>query len=418
MTEQNVAAGDHPISFADPSIQQCPFHAYETLRDEAPVYRDPLTGNYVLTRYEDIRKAVLNPAQLSNKTGIIMTREGEGAKLSDQMFAERGWPMVDTLVTNDPPTHRLYRSLVDKAFAPSKITAMEGRIAEIADGLIDAFIDKPEIDFLADFAVELPMTVIAEQLGVAASDMDRFKRWSDCGVEGTSPVLTPERELVVAEALIELQNYMAARAEHFLREPDESKLLSRLVHAEIDGRRLDMAELLSIVQQLLVAGNETTTAALAAGMKLMIDDPSLPDRLRREPDRMRTFVEETLRILAPIQALFRRTKCPIAIGGVEIPEGAIVEVRYGSGNLDPRVYERPDEVDLGRTNANTHLTFGSGIHLCIGNQLARGELRVGFSRLIQRLGDFRATRGADSYAYTSVYISYGLTQLWMGFDRR
>ena len=405
------------ISFVDPEVQQCPFWAYDKLRREQPVYVDPKTGNYVLTRYEDIRKVALNPKLFSNRTGLVQNREG-GSEVARRMFEENGWLPLDTLVSNDPPTHKIYRSLVDKAFTPTKIIALEPRIAEICEQLIDDFIDREEIDFVQEFAIKLPMMMIAEQLGVAAEDMDIFKLWSDLSVESVSPVLSPEREIATAEGIIALQNYMAQRIEHYRHHPDDSKLLSRLVDAEVDGRHLNMRELMSILQQLLVAGNETTTASLAAGMKLLIDEPSLLARLHDDPARIPAFVEEALRLLAPVQALFRRALADTEIGGVAIPQGSMVEIRWGSANRDPAIYDDGDRFDLDRRNANSHLAFGTGIHLCIGNQLARGELRVAFARLIQRLDNMRLTRGENSLAYTPLFISYGITQLWMAFDQR
>ena len=406
-----------PISFADRQIQQCPFTAYDRLRREQPVYIDPKTGNYVLTRYEHVRKVALNPKLFSNRTGLIQNREG-GSQAVRQMFEQEGWLPLDTLVSNDPPTHKLYRSLVDKAFTPAKIMALEPRIAEICDELIEDFIGKEEIDFVQAFAIRLPMMMIAEQLGVAAEDMDIFKRWSDLSVESTNPILPPDREMATAQGIIALQNYMAGRIGHYREHPDDSKLLSRLVHAEVDGRHLEMRELMSIFQQLLVAGNETTTAALAGGMKLLIENPPILARLHREPALIPTFVEETLRLLAPVQALFRRVLSDTEIDGVTIPEGSMLEIRWGAANRDPAVYEQGDRIDLDRPNANSHLAFGTGIHICIGNQLARGELRVAFARLLDRLGNLCLSRGEGSLAYTPLFISYGVTQLWMSFDRR
>lgn len=406
------------ISFYDPEVQQCPFPFYDKLRVEAPVHIDPKTGNHVLTRYEDVRKVILNPKVFSNKTGLLQTRDTPTTAETNAMFEKDGWLPLDTLVSNDPPSHKLYRTLVDKAFAAPKITALEARIAEICDELIGTFIDRDEIDFVSEFAVKLPMTMIAEQLGVPAADMEKFKEWSDLGVESTSPILTPEREIATTRGVIELQNYMAEKAQGFIAEPDDTKLLSRLVHAEVDGQRLETRALMSIMQQLLVAGNETTTAAIAAGMKLLIEQPDLVDQLRTDPVRMRTFVEETLRLMSPVQALFRKVMVDTEIAGVAIPAGAMVEIRYGAANLDPMVFANPASLDLDRANANAHMAFGTGIHLCIGNQLARGELRVAFARLIEHFANFRATRGNDSYTYSPTFVTFAISQLWMSFDRR
>jgi cytochrome P450 len=306
--------------------------------------------------------------------------------------------------------------LVDKAFAFSKVEPLEQRMQQIVDGLLDALIDKPEVEFLAAFAIKLPMIVIAEQLSVAPEDMDRFKLWSDLSVESMDPTLTPEREIEVVTELTAMQRYLAAAIERLRQTPDDS-LLSHLVHVEFDGDRLDMAALQNILQQLLVAGNETTTMALAAGVKLLIDTPELAETLRRSPELVPAFVEETLRIMAPIQTLFRRVTEAIEINGTPIPAGALVEVRFGAANRDPLTYPNPNQVDLARANASSHLAFGAGPHLCIGNQLARAELRVAFRSILSRMDNIRLSRGEASCAYTPLYISHGLTTLWIAFDR-
>ena len=414
MTEAKEAT-QAPISFADPSVQRCPFASYDSLRDEAPVYHDPLTGNYVLTRYDDVRKALLNVRALRNRTGINSTRTDPDA---NRIFEERGWLPLDTLVSNDPPEHRIYRTLVDKVFTPRRVAALEPRIGEIIEELIDGFIDaEGEVDFLAVFAVRLPMFVIAEQLGVPRAHMDRFKLWSDVSVESVSPVLTPARESEIAMLLTDMQRYLAAEIERVRAVPNDT-LISHLANTETGGRLLDMRELLSIIHQLLVAGNETTTTTLASGMKMLIEQPGLAETIHADPARVVPFVEEVLRTLAPIQALFRRVAEDIEIAGVAIPAGAMVEVRYGAANRDPRQYPQPGTIDLDRGNAASHLAFGAGPHLCIGNQLARGELRLAFQALTRRLANFRAARGEDSYHWMTSYIAHGPDQLWMLFDRR
>lgn len=406
-----------PLSFADPAVQQCPFAAYDSLRDTSPVYRDPLTGNYVLTRYQDIRSAVINAKAFSSRTGLGGTRNTAAHAEVTRIYDERGWQPMDTLISNDPPSHRFYRQLVDRAFTPAKIDELEPRINQIIHELIDTFIAGNEVEFVSQFAIKLPMTVIAEQLGVDKKDMDRFKLWSDVSVESQDPTMSYEREIESVMILTEMQQYMAAAIERLRREPD-GMLLSRLVHAEVDGRQLELREIMSILQQLLVAGNETTTATLAAGMKLLIDRPVLVSQIRADPALMRTFVEETLRTMSPIQTMFRRATEDVVIAGTMIPAGSLVEVRFGAGNRDPAMFSEPACPDLHRANAGAHLAFGTGRHLCIGNQLARGELRLAFQALIDRLDNFRASRGEASFAYTPLYISYGLTRLWLGFDRR
>jgi cytochrome P450 len=411
-----------PISFADPAVQLCPFSAYDALRGDHPVYLDPLTGNYVLTRYADVRKALLNHKALRNRTGLNTTRESSVMKEVNALYETKGWLPIDTLVSNDLPEHRTFRVLVDKVFTSARVAAMEPRISEIIDGLIADFQDKPEIDFLDAFAIRLPMYFIAEQLGIEKKDMDDFKLWSDVSVESVSQLITPEREIEIANHLIDMQNYLARVIERVRAAPEET-LLSHLANTETanieaGGKLLDMRGLLGVLHQILIAGNETTTTTLASGMKILIDQPELANALFAEPERIPQFVEEVLRSMAPVQTLFRKAAEPVEIGGVTIPEGAIVEVRYGAANRDPEQFSCPAQIDLSREKANAHLAFGAGIHLCIGNQLARGELRLAFAALTRRLCNFRLSRGEAGIEWMTSYIAYGPTRLWMGFDRR
>jgi cytochrome P450 len=405
------------ITFSDPAIHRCPYSAYNKLRGEAPVYRDPVTGNYVLTRYEDVRKAVLTPRTLSSKTGLGAVRINAATDAVNEIYDKEGWRPLDTILSNDPPSHRFYRQLVEKAFVPRTVEAMEPRIAEIVEELLAQFLDKPEVDFVAEFANKLPMRVIAEEINIAPKDMAQLKLWADVSIESQDPTMTYERELEVARILTQMQQYMKQSIEQIRAHPD-GRLLSRVVHAELEGRHLDMRELMSVLQQLIVGGSDTTTAALGGGMKLLIENPQVPDQLREEPELMRAFVEEVLRLAAPLQTMFRRAAQDIEIQGVKIPKDSIVEVRFGSANRDPEVYPDPERLDLRRSNPRPQLAFGAGPHTCIGNQLARGELRVAFTAIIDRMKEFRFSRGEDSVDYTPLYVSNGLTKLWMSFTKR
>ncbi|HEX7910570.1 MAG TPA: cytochrome P450 [Paraburkholderia sp.] len=410
----SIEASNPPISFADREVYSCPFAAYDRLREEQPVYRDPKSGHYILTRYDDVRKAMLNVAAMSNNTGVMGDR---WAPEANQLFEAEGWLPMNTLVSNDPPGHRTYRTLVDKVFTTQKVASLEPRIQQLIDELIDGVVSQSEIDFLDAFAVPLPMYVIAEQLGVAREDRERFKRWSDVAMQSLDPLVTPEQQVVLARELIEMQQYMARQVERVRAMPDD-KLLSRLANLDTDGRRLDMRELQSLILQILVAGNETTTTTLALGMKTLIERPELVEEIYQNPDRARAFVEETLRVTAPLQTLFRRALVDVEIGGVTIPAGSMVEVRFGAANRDPRQFACPADIDLDRPNSASHLSFGAGIHLCVGNQLARGELRLAFQTLTRRLTGLRLSRGVDSLHWIDNYAAYGPDRMWMAFAVR
>lgn len=415
--EANPTSGVAGITFTDPEVRRCPFPTYHQLRAECPVYQDPVSGNYVLTRYEDVRRAVLNKT-LSAKTGVIQTRKSSVSDQVDRMYQERGFLPVDTLVTNDPPSHRQYRALVDKAFTREKVQGLDRQIEASVTELIDAFIDEPEVNFFDRFAMPLPMTVFTDILGVTDRDLAKFKRWTEVGMESSNPVLAPERELEITPQIIDLQRYLASNSERVRAKPDDS-LLSTIANAELEGGRLlDMQELVSILYLLFLAGGETTANAIAGGVKLLIDRPELAGIIRDDPVKMDAFIEETLRIMAPAPVMFRRATEPVRIGDVDMTENAIIETRFGAGNLDPDVFPDPETVHLDRENGRSHLTFGAGIHMCIGNQLARGELRAAFSQLLRRVENIRPSRGEASYEYTTTYVSYGLTKLWISFDKR
>mgnify|MGYP006077481985 CR=1 FL=1 len=411
-------ASKSPITFTDPETRRCPFPAYHKLRAENPIYKDPVSGNYILTRYQDVRKAAMNTKTMSCKTGVIQTRKSAVSDKINALFEEQGWLPMDTLVTNDPPSHKMYRSLVDKAFTRDRVLLLEPQIKQAVAALIDGFIAKGEIDFFDEFAMRLPLTVFTDILGVTDRDIDKFKRWNDRSLETSNPALSPERELELVPSVIELQQYLAKNVERVRNAPDES-LLSTIANAEVeDGRKLDMRELISILWLLFLGGGETTANALAGGMQTLIEHPALVDEIRGDDGKLDAFVEEILRIKAPATVMFRRATEEIEIGGVTIPKDGIVETRFGAANLDPEVFPEPEKVDLDRENSKTHLTFGAGIHMCIGNQLARGELREAFRQIVNRMHNFRLTRGTDSLDYTTTYVAYGLTKLWMAFDVR
>jgi cytochrome P450 len=189
------------------------------------------------------------------------------------------------------------------------------------------------------------------------------------------------------------------------------------VHAEIDGRRATDGELVSIVELLIIAGNETTTNALTSAMRRLIAEPDLEEMLRAERSLLPNFVEEVLRYEAPIQGLFRKVTKDVVLGGVDIAADSILVIRYGAGNRDPKVFADADIFDVRRTNARSHLAFSYGLHFCLGNHLARSELRIVYDRLLSRACNFRLAPEADAVHRLASYITYGVTQLNIEFDK-
>lgn len=402
------------INLVDSDTLECPFPAYRALREQAPVYRVPQTGFWVVSRYDLVMEAVRDTATFSSQINQASSAGGHPEVAA--LFQQEGVPFASTLISADPPEHTRYRSLVNRAFTAGRVRGMQGYIQQIVDELIDGFIDRGEVEFVADFAIKLPIYIIADQLGVPRSDMQKFKDWSDASV----PIgldIGKEAELARARLVIEFQKYFLERIEERRHAPKDD-ILGDLVAARLeDGRPLNGSELLSIIQQLLVAGNETTTNALAAGMVLLIENPDQLALLRAGDDKtMRTFCEEVLRLESPVAGLFRVTTRDTVLGGTDIPAGALVNLRWAAANRDERVFENPDALDVCRRNAGAQIGFGVGVHFCVGAMLAREEMFLGFRTLLRRLDNIRLVSDADTKAHHPNFILRGLKQLRLAFE--
>ncbi|VXD04311.1 Cytochrome P450 [Pseudomonas sp. 9AZ] len=404
-----------PISMTDPKIMACPFNAYDTIREEKEIYIDPVTRMYVITRYDDLKAIADDPHTFANNTGQLGSRaQSVNQKIAD-LYRDEGFLHVDTLVTNDPPSHTGYRSLVDKAFNALRIRSAEGTILAVTNALIEKFPNGP-FDVTQAFSIPLPVRMIAEQLGIPPELGPDFKRWSDALLQQASPGLSEEEMLDITKVVIQMQKFFAKMIRE-TREQPSGTLLSDLANLEMDGKRLSEGELVSILMQLLVAGNETTTNTISAAVLRLAQDPELQDRLRKNPDQIRNFYEEVLRLDAALQGLFRRATKDTQVGETPIPEGAILNMRWGAGNRDPKRYENRDEVNLERKAITQHLAFGHGIHFCIGNQLARAELRIGLSRLLEETTSIRLVDGEDNVVRPPHFIAYGISKLMIEITR-
>lgn len=402
-------------SFTDEAVQRCPFPLIKRAHAEAPVYRDPTTGFFVVTRYDDIVPILEKPAVFSNTTTVVFgntTRPGGQEVL--RLYEETGWPRMHTLTTADPPEHTRYRKMADKVFTPSFVKQLEPEVTKIVDELIDAFIDAGTVDLRTEFGIKLPMFVISDQLGVPREKWQMFKLWSDSAIALVNPGLTREKWLELAKINIEMQHYLVAKRDEYEAEPAE-KLLSMLAHVELDGERLTTREFVSLSHQFLVAGNETTTGALVQAVAMLIQDPGLMQRVRADLSLLPGFIEESLRIHAPSPHLYRLAKEDVTVGGVDIPAGSVLMISYLAGNHDESRFACPDDVDLGRKGIRNHLSFGRGIHHCIGHLLARSELRIGLTRLLERLEDIRFDPAYPEPKFAALFHIHQLDSLHITF---
>ncbi len=397
MTEPDQASLSlDDVDFFDPAVNDCPYGAYEVLRDEAPVWHDPATGMFVITRYEDLRDVLVDTERFSSERERGATNPR--ANLLRALYEEKGWVPAPTLAGRDDPGHREMRALFNHAFRPSKIKQLGPFVESLTHRLIDAFIDEGRCDWVAQFAVPLPLIVIGKQMGAREEDIWRIKAWTDAWVQRLGMMQTEEEAIWSTEMEIEAQHYFQPIFDALRAEPDDT-LLSDIVNTEIPewGRTLTDNELhAEMMADTFVGGSETTTNALSAGVMLLIQNPDVWERLKADPDtHLPVFVEEVLRLEGPVQGLFRRATTDVELHGVSIPDGAIINTRYAAANRDGREFADPEQLDLDRENPRRHLAFGFGVHHCLGATLARRELLIGFRGLVDRIDDMWFAPGND-----------------------
>lgn len=383
----------------DPGVQRNPFPHYQHLREREPVFRMPGTGFYVLTRYEDLR-TVLRDTETFSNTLDLEDLSGERARrlgaLFNERLAEKGWAHVPTLHQSDPPEHTRYRRLLNKVFSPGRVRQMVPGVERICDQLIDAFIGRGRCEFVSEFAFPLPGIVISEQLGLAPDQIGTFRRWADAMLAPAQGLLADEDAAIrYADIEAEAQHYLADVFEDRRARPT-SDLISALVAAsDSEERPLSMHELQNLLQQLITGGYITTADAITCAMWLLIENPEQMQRVRADRSLINAFAEESLRMLAPVQGLFRKATRDVEIRGVTIPAGSILHVRYGAANRDDEAFENPDDFDVTRAHVMRHMSFGQGPHACVGAPLARQEMVTAFERLLARLDDIHLDTGTE-----------------------
>ncbi|MBI1179024.1 MAG: cytochrome P450 [Alphaproteobacteria bacterium] len=420
MTEQSQAKPIGDYSLLDPEVQSDPYGFYERLHRECPVYRMPETGMYVITRYGDLRDALKDTGRFSSDTRLAAGDGLQGAlgKLYQDILSERGWGHVQTLQRTDPPEHSRYRKLLDRVFTAKRVREMAPYIDGVVNELIDRFADAGECEFIGDFAMPMPGIIIAEQLGLDRAEVKTFKKWADAMLAMATKRMTEAEIRAVADTELEAQHFLHGVMEARRAEPGDD-LISALVHAHgEDEAPLSMHELQNLMHQLITGGFETTQSAIAHAMWLLVRQPELQDALRRDPGKIKNFVEESLRWESPVQGLARVTTCDVEMGGTTIPAGSLVIVRYGAANRDADKFECPHLFDLERRNAGSHLAFGSGAHFCVGAMLARQEITASISLLLDRLENIRLARGLPHPVHESSLFFLPIKEMHLTFDGR
>jgi len=409
----------------DREVQQCPFEHYRALRDHGPIFHHEQTGMYFASRHDVVIEILRDTETFSSNIASAGTvGEPEVMEQVAEIMRE-GVGRAETMLTIDPPVQTRYRKLVSRSFSARRIAALEDRIREIAVDLIAELPQSGTIDFHADFAVSFPVRVIHYALNMAPEVEGKIKQWSDDAVAALGTNITPERRLEAARGQIDSQMYWMGEYEERLANPTDD-ILSELAHADFnavdlpDGetRKLEFPEIYSIIQQLMVAGNETTTKFLNETMRLLIENPKWWHAMEQDPEgTINGLVEEGLRLSTPNQGMFRSVTKDAEIEGVRIPAGSRIWVMFGAANRDERYFENGESFDPGRDNLKEHVAFGKGHHFCIGAPLSRLEGRVAFEELVKAM-KLPAFSEGNTFEYEPSFVLRGLAQLDLDIEKR
>jgi cytochrome P450 len=377
-----------------PETLSDPYPIYAQLRAEGPVQKSP-TGVWLILGYD----AAVQILRDHERFSVDHRNRHDTPELIEKMgptAADRG--MENIMLFKDPPDHTRLRGLVNRAFTPRIVSAMRARIEEITNSLIDGVLSRGEMDVIEDFAYPLPVTVIAEMLGIPEADRHEFKRWSRQIAPILDPIISDEVFFQVAEAGLALAVYfdeiVATR-----RANPEDDLITELIRAEDEGDRLTPEELRATLILLLVAGHETTMNLIGNGLLALLRNPAEAARLRTDPSLAKTATDELLRYDGSVHLTARTAIEDVEVGGRKIAKGEMTIVILGSANRDPAQFSDPDRLDIGR-DPNRHLAFSAGGHFCVGATLARVEGQIAFETLVRRLPELKLADTDPPYRAT------------------
>lgn len=396
-----------PVNIVSAEFKANPFPFLATLRATDPVYRATLpdktkTPVWLVTRYEDVNTLLKDERFPKNRRSALTPEQIRRLPWVPPMFR----PLERNMLDLDQPDHTRLRALVHKAFTPRLVEQMRARVQTLADELLEGVAGRNEMDLINDYALPLPMTIITEVLGVPTSDRDKFHKWSKAVVSLSSPNATLRVIPSVWVFIRYLRHFFKVRR----RDPRDD-LATALIQAEEAGDKLSEDELLAMVFLLLIAGHETTVNLIGSGTLALLEHPDQMDKLRRDPSLIKAAIEELLRYTAPVfMSTERYAREDVTLHAVTIPRGEMTLGVIGSANRDETVFENPDALDITR-EPNKHLSFGQGIHFCLGAPLARVEAQIAINTLLCRMPDLRLKVSPNSLRWRPSMILRGLDSL-------
>ncbi len=371
-----------------------PYPWYAKMRHESPLYFDVETNLWLVFDYATVKQIYSDYQTFSSVTNPEI----------------QGNQFTSSMILQDPPRHRQLRSLATQAFSPRTIENLAPRISEIVHHLLDTMSSKTHVEFIDEFAAPLPMTIIAELIGVPASDYQQFKQWSQSVIAlGNGTAITSQR----ANDVVALGGYFYRMIQERRAAPQED-FLTALVNATIDGEQLSDVDIIGFCSLLLVAGNETTTNLLGNAIRVFYEQPAVYQSLRADRTLIPSAIEEILRFYSPVRGLKRRTLSDVALHGQIIPANSQVMGILMSANRDEQQFVNADSFNIQRS-PNPHIAFGYGIHFCLGAPLARLEARIALEAIIQRYQVIELAAGFEPQAIPTI-ITFGASTLQLNLQ--
>ncbi|MCV7154701.1 cytochrome P450 [Mycolicibacterium pyrenivorans] len=413
--------------FSDQAISQDPYEYWDHLREQGPVTREPHYGVVAVTGYQEVLAAFKDHDSFSAVNAIggpfpPLPFVPDGDDITEQIEAHRHlFPIYEHMVVMDPPAHERARSLLNKLLTPRRLRENEAYMWQLVDAQIDQFIANGRCEFLSEYAKPFATSAIIDLLGVPEEDRPEFLAALGAERPGGTRVGALDGEPVGLDPLQYLDDKFTGYLAERRRAPRGDVLSGMATAAYPDGSTPELIEVAKPATFLFAAGQETVTKLLSAAVQTLGDRPDYQQLLRESPERITTFIEESLRMHSPTKVDFRLVRKTTTLGGVHLPAGTIVMLCLGAANRDPRKFDNPHEFQPERKNVREHIAFGRGIHTCAGAPLARVEGQITVRRLLDRMSDIRIDESVHGpadrrhYAYEPTFLLRGLTELHIEF---
>ena len=415
--------------FSDESLVEDPYSYFDRLRAQCPVVPIPHHGVLAVTGYDEATEVYRDLDTFSSCNSVVgpfatfpVPLEGDDVGAIIDRFRDQ-LPMHEHMVTMDPPAHTRERALLMRLITPKRLKDNEAFMWRLADHQLDGLLADGRCEFIGAFAQPFAMLTVADLLGVPEADHQRFREGFGFSAAPGEIGAGGQREGGL-NALAWLDDWFAQYIEDRRRAPRKDVLTDLALATYPDGTTPDVEAVVRTATFLFAAGQETTARLLASAMKHLAEHPELQDELRSDRERIRAFIEETLRIESPVKADFRLARRSTTVGGVDVSAGTPVMLLNGAANRDPRRFDGPDEFRIDRPNAMDHIAFGRGAHACPGGPLARAEARISLERILDRMGDIRLSEEhhgpptARRFKYEPTWVLRGLTELHLEFTPR